>query len=139
MDVSANQNKVINDYFSAWLNFNFLLLERIFYKDSKYTIIGKHKYTNLDEIKSYWLHNSIRQKDLQVQWKIIITIKRFSIVRFSARFFDIEEVEKQIVTGYIWFLFKNNKIVSLSEVYKIGRMYEKRVEKASNNYKKRMQ
>lgn len=119
MDATISRNKVVEDYFNAWVNYDLSLLSSLFVFNAKYEIRNKKKtYNGIDEICEYWRLNSKRQKSLSVTWKIQQILKSKFVVPFVASFYDLEEDEYQTIEGAIDFIFtEDGKIAILSEEY----------------------
>lgn len=118
-------NNIVESYFKAWKKYDLKLLEKIFEQDANYFIENKSfGYNGIKQITDYWIKNSHRQRNLKLEWKIILDKKDAVKVYFNAKFYDTEEAEFNNISGYIDF-FINNK----DKIYKLSEFYTKETKK----------
>ncbi len=118
-------NNIVESYFKAWKKYDLKLLGKIFEQDANYFIENKSfGYNGIKQITDYWIKNSLRQRDLKLEWKIILEKIDAVKVYFNAKFYDTEEAEFNDISGYIDF-FINNK----DKIYKLSEFYTKETKK----------
>ena len=117
---SLKNRKIVNNYFRAWQNYDITLIKRIFDYNATYRII-KHipkTYLGIDSVIDYWERNKNRQAAIRINYRIKSISGSIVYVVFKAYFFDVEERQDQLVSGFIEFKIRKNQIVSLKENYK---------------------
>ena len=118
MDCISTQKELVDLYFTSWLTYDTTLITQLFHDTSSYIIIPRKKVLcGIEEIIAYWIRNSKRQKNIELEWETSNINEFYAFSDFSAGFYDVELNVNVHIHGTIAFVFERTHIHCLSEYY----------------------
>lgn len=104
-------------YKYAWEKHNLNVLDSIFTLDIVYQEKPENILNGLEEVKNYWLENSIKQKDVLFNVKEYAIIGDEMMIDWSASFYHLIKRKNVNLKGIMCWTLVNGKINTLKESF----------------------
>ena len=110
-------NQIINIYKIAWETHDAELLRSIFHDDATYQEHHNTIFHGIEQISTYWIKNSNRQRDVSFEVIDWTTANGTLIIHWEASFLDIIQNKVDSLEGLMWVTVINGKIAKFIEFF----------------------
>ena len=110
-------SKLFDQYINCWKKHDLELLKTLFLDDCEYCINGDKKLTGIKSLLEYWKHNSLRQKNIDVGYALIISLGGTYVYEWHAVFDRDDTNDRRYLRGIMILEVINGRIKKLLEFY----------------------
>lgn len=108
---------VFEKYVQCWEKHDIDLLELLFHEECRYQINDNRTLIGIDAIRDYWIHNSVRQRNVNVQYATLAETANRIIVEWVAQFDRIDTHDSRYLKGMMVIELSKERIVHLREIF----------------------
>lgn len=110
-------SEIFDQYIKCWKSHNLQLLESLFVKNCRYEINGETVLVGLDSLRTYWAHNALRQRNVEVTYSTLSVSRDHILIEWKATFDRIDTRDRRFLGGIMSLELVHDKISTLREYY----------------------
>lgn len=108
---------IFDAYVKCWKDHDIALLKSLFHRGCRYEINGGRVLVGIEAVTDYWMHNSVRQKNVSVNYQIVNFSDNCFLVQWNASFDRVDTSDRRVLEGFMEIELLGDQVKRLSEVY----------------------
>lgn len=110
-------SEIFDKYVKCWESHDIDMLDSLFNEECRYEINGARILNGIAAVREYWAHNSVRQRNVNVSYVVLLSTVNSVIVEWVANFDRIDTDDHRQLLGMMVMDLMCGRIKSLREVY----------------------